>query len=258
MSQLPLPAKLSRNAAHMALVVFAGLTMIWTSQAQASGLGSSIVSDGRKTVLLTSFLPWSNRTVNNSMLVTDRLAPLLRNRGFNVQVCTVPVIWDKSALAAIDCFREMPVKPDLVVSFGEGGSEHIAMGARNKNNTVKDDTGAERPSDKIDRNLPKYLDFSLPGSVSFKDALKSAGVKFELKKNPGSYICNNISFRLQNYLEPQGVPFFFTHVLAIQPKDLKTSLTPEREAEYADARAKAATETARKSAILIETLLTRF
>jgi pyrrolidone-carboxylate peptidase len=233
------------SAAALLVAVFVVLSSAW-SQAQTA--------TAQKTVFLTSFLPFKDRDLNNSMLVTDRLKPMLEARGYRVEVCHVPVIWDRSALMAIDCYRQMAAKADLAVSFGEGGSEHIATGARNRNNNTKDETGDDNPSDKIDASLPKYMEFQLSHGLSLKDLASQARVKIEIKKNPGTFVCNNLAFRLRNYFVAEQVPFFFMHVRAIQP-DTKKVLKPAELDALARNRVNAANETAAKAFALIDTLL---
>ena len=192
------------------LGVLTGLTTL-CSVSHAQGVGGGGRGVG-KTVLLTSFGTWGKMRENSSGPVAEKTKALLQAEGYTVKICELPVLWDRAAELAVDCYQQMAAKPDLVVSFGVGRSDHIATGAVNLDSGPKDAGQVKRKKHVIDPSLPERIDFRLPGAWTFDQAIRSSGSTLGLKPNAGSFICNNLAFHLGHYFEREAIPFFFVHV----------------------------------------------
>lgn len=208
------PFKLTLVAALIG--VLTGLSTVWTSaEAQLTD---------QKTILLTSFRWWGKRPLNSSIPAAERTKALLESAGYSVTICNVPVLWDQSATQVEDCYRQMPVRPDLVVSFGVGPTEHIATGAQNFQSGSEDAAGVKRSKQQIDSSLPPTIEFRLPNGWTFDQAVAASGSSLPLKPNAGAYICNNLAFHLGHFFARERVPFFFVHVNALNNKKLRKKL----------------------------------
>lgn len=226
------------NRFKLALLVgvfISGMSIFSTGASAASSSGSS----GRK-VLLTSFGPWGDKLANSSQPVAVRAKELLESQGYRVEICSVPVLWGESAKSILNCYNQLPEKPDLVVSFGVGRSEHVASGAKNLNKAKQSDvSGLKIKSAPIDREQPDFLDFKLPGGLAFKEAVKLSGTNLPVKKNAGTFICNDVAFRVGAVMASEEVPYLFMHVEdAFNPKILKSKrLTKDQMVERSASRA---------------------
>src|SRR5579885_813003 len=77
------------------------------------------------TILLTGFEPFGGRARNNSYEIAKRLKadPGLLGQGIGVEICELPVVYDRAAAVAQACFEKLSQRPDFVVSMGEGGCD---------------------------------------------------------------------------------------------------------------------------------------
>jgi pyroglutamyl-peptidase len=168
--------------------------------------------DGKK-VLLTGFQPFpaDARHENISWVAVSSLDPLALP-GTQIMRLQLPVEYDRAAAEIASAVERC--QPDLVVSFGQGGSSiHLEETAYNLKDTaeiaggVPDNRGVVFAGQPIDERAPDTRGSLLP-LAEIQSALEAAGESPRFSDDPGRYICNNVFFTIAGL----GVPAGFVHL----------------------------------------------
>jgi pyroglutamyl-peptidase len=171
---------------------------------------------GERTVLITGFEPFAGRTRNNSFEIAKRLKAEPGLLGAHVEICELPVVYDRAAQVALEYFESLPRRPDFVVSMGEADAEILleTQAANLDDSSMPDNAGELRRERVIDSKLPERIALVEPDDK----------VPVNRSTSAGNYVCNNTAFRLAHSFGEKGVPFGFVHV----PREEKSgALTPE-------------------------------
>ena len=172
-----------------------------------------------KKVMITAFEPFGGHSRNGSAMVAETLVSLNQNQNcIEYDYCLLPVEYENGSSRAIDCFKKMRVKPDLVISMGEGGCEiNLETGAHNVDDTpgFPDNAGKTFNGQVIEKNAAAYELLTLPVADMFCASdiePKEKAAPIAPSVSPGKYVCNDVAYRLGRYLKPQRIPFGFIHV----------------------------------------------
>lgn len=147
-------------------------------------------------VLLTGFEPFGKLTTNASWEAIKLVAP---HPGKNIQVhkLLLPVEYEKCADLCLEAVAKL--HPDVVLSVGVAAKrraltpEYIALNV--KDSTAPDNAGKIYIHDRIvdEGDAVLYTNIPLTEAV---DAILSAGVPAEASFDAGTYVCNDLFYRL--------------------------------------------------------------
>lgn len=167
-------------------------------------------------LFITSFDGFGGETINNSNLVSAKLARMLSEK-YEVSECLVPTIYDEGFQHARDCLTKLPRKPSVVLSMGEGSScEHVDLETQTQNldyTYAPDNAGRMRTGTVIIQNEAKLKTFNF-----FNDQTKSIvnlNSNIHFSYDMGNFVCNNMGFNMTTYLEnytSPRIPYTFIHV----------------------------------------------
>jgi pyroglutamyl-peptidase len=164
-------------------------------------------------VLVTGFQPfpadgWHD---NVSAVAVTALDPA-QLRGAQVMRVVMPVEYDRAASQITDIIARCA--PDVVISFGQGGSaialEEVAYNLQDTGEVaggVPDNRGIIRAAAQIDPAAPATRDTLLP-LEAIESALEDIGERPRYSRDPGRYICNNVMFANVGAMENRGVAGF--------------------------------------------------
>lgn len=194
----------------IAFAVFFGLISGASVSAHAGGRAHA-----SQTLLITGFEPFGGRVRNNSYEIAKRLKAdrSLLGEDVAVEICELPVVYDRAASVAQECYEKLRAVPDFVVSLGEGGCTiHLETAATNLDDTPEaDNAGVLRQNHVIDPSLPPRIGLTLAVDRSYCD--RPAGQAEVVPSiSPGAYVCNNTAFLLAHYFRGKEVPYGFIHV----------------------------------------------
>jgi pyroglutamyl-peptidase len=160
-------------------------------------------------VLITGFQPFpADDFHDNVSSVAVSSLDLGAVHGARVMRIILPVEYDRSAAEVADAIARC--KPDLVISFGQGGGaialEHTAYNLQDTGEVaggVPDNRGIVRAAVAIDPAAPATRPTLLPLDA-INTALVADGESPEDSTDPGRYICNNVMFADLAAIQAQG------------------------------------------------------
>jgi pyroglutamyl-peptidase len=161
-------------------------------------------------ILLTSFEPFGKRDTNLSHEVAQRIGKRVK-----VEICRLPVVYDRAAERAVECYEEMNPKPTLVLSLGEGScAVRLETAATNWDNAPKmaDNAGVLRSGSKIVAAGADRIGFTLPVQEMYCGIPAGERGRVVASISAGNYVCNNTAYRLARYFRDKPVQFGFVHV----------------------------------------------
>jgi len=172
--------------------------------------------EGQK-VLLTGFQPFpaDARHENISWVAVSSLDPL-NVAGAQIMRLQLPVEYDRAAAEVTSAIERC--RPDLVISFGQGGDAiHLEETAYNLKDTaevaggVPDNRGVVFAGQPIDVTAPDTRATGL-GLDAIDAALRALDESPQRSDDPGRYICNNVFFAGVGAAESLGIPAGFVHL----------------------------------------------
>lgn len=178
-------------------------------QLRASAAPCKFEGTGATKVLVTGFQPfpadgWHD---NVSGVAVSALDPA-NVAGAQVMRMILPVEYDNAAALVSDAISRC--KPDVVISFGQGGDaialEHTAYNLQDTAEVaggVPDNRGVIRAAQPIDEAGPVTRATLLPLDA-ISQALVAAGEAPQPSTDPGRYICNNVMFADVGAIEALG------------------------------------------------------
>ncbi len=166
-------------------------------------------------ILLTGFEPFSEDLFNPSWEAVKLLPEQIEERQI-IKTC-LPVVFGKAADMLIEKIRE--TKPDAVICTGLAGGrkavtpELIAVNLRSAG--IPDNDGQQPVWEKILEDGEDGIFTKLPVR-EMKTQLLAAGIPAEISYSAGTYVCNEVMYRLLHYAghenENPGMKAGFIHV----------------------------------------------
>ena len=149
-----------------------------------------------KKILVTAFEPFGGLELNSSALVLEKLKQKYKN--IEVMKLQLPVLYKEAYDILEKTIEEL--SPDVVICMGQaGGRKKISIEriAVNINNSLsKDNSGITKIDDTIKNNGPSAYFTNLP----YKQMLSASGNAVVMSYSAGTYICNDIFYRLMDYI----------------------------------------------------------
>ena len=164
-------------------------------------------------VLVTGFQPFpADGWHDNVSAVAVTALDTAQLRGAQVMRVVMPVEYDRAASQITDIIARCA--PDVVISFGQGGSaialEEVAYNLQDTGEVsggVPDNRGIIRAAALIDPEAPATRDTLLPlGAI--EAALEDIGEAPRRSRDPGRYICNNVMFANVGAMTGRGIGGF--------------------------------------------------
>jgi pyrrolidone-carboxylate peptidase len=168
-----------------------------------------------KSVLITAFDPYGDRSVNNSTRAANDIIPDLRKQYPNIhfKFCQLPTIYDKGFEVLKDCYHNMKTKPMFIISMGAGKCEGVSLETATHNwdkDSGEDNDGVIRSGQVIIDGAPKSLGINLPLNQAYCGVDSALRKYIRVPKSPDNFVCNNTIFRTRHELS--NIPMGFFHV----------------------------------------------
>lgn len=173
----------------------------------------SAAAMAKPVVLLGYFDPFGRSSFNNSERVAMRLMESLKDHPeFELKLCSLRTVFDKSYYQMEDCLKALPVAPKLVLGLGESNCNlKVETMARNNDKTKgPDNDGIERNNTVIIPEGPKEIGFNYPLAAMYCSLSSPERKEVEVSNNAGSFVCNNLAYQVA-YHYPE-TEFGFIHV----------------------------------------------
>lgn len=186
----------------------------------------SAAAMAKPVVLVGYFDPFGRSSFNNSERVAMRLMESLKDHPeFEVKLCSLKTVFDKSFYQMEDCLKALPVPPKLVLGLGESNCNlKIETMARNLDKTKgPDNDGIERNNSVIIPEGPKELGFNYPLGAMYCSVSSENRKDIEVSNNAGSFVCNNLAYQFA-YQYPE-TEFGFIHVPDHDCRNLEAKTT---------------------------------
>ena len=180
------------------------------------------------TFLITGFEPFGGQTVNPSWeavkLLPDSIGP---HRICRLQV---PVVFGLAADRVIAAAEEL--RPDRILCVGQAGSrpamtpERAALNLRDA--SLPDNSGTQPCDEPVVPGGPAAYFSTLPAKI-MAQAIRAAGVPAAVSLSAGSFVCNELFYRLLDHYSGSSTQVGFLHVpfLPEQAMNGEPSLTLE-------------------------------
>jgi pyroglutamyl-peptidase len=165
-----------------------------------------------KKVLLTGFEPFGGASFNPSGAVVQEIG---RHGIDGVEIITavLPVEFKRSAEILIDLIKTH--QPSVVISLGQAegrdfiGPEQVAINLADAR--IADNAGVKLENQKVDPNEADGYFSTLP-IRAIVDAISALGINANISYSAGAFICNEIFFTAQSFLQASTVISGFIHL----------------------------------------------
>lgn len=173
-----------------------------------------------KSILLSGFDAFNNKKGNNSQVIAKELQKQFEGSDIKIHYCQLRTVYNKSSDTLKDCYHSLSVKPDYVISIGEGYCDRISfetMAYNEMDSTFADNDGVIYARTKIDPDGPSKIRLSLNLSSIRKQLPKKDRKFVKMSKKIGNFVCNNLAYLVNSELDQ--TPFTFIHVPSFDCKN---------------------------------------
>jgi pyroglutamyl-peptidase len=165
-----------------------------------------------KKVLLTGFEPFAGASFNPSGAVVQEIAEHGID-GIEIVTAILPVEFKRSAVMLIELISSH--KPDVVISLGQAegrdfiGPEQVAINLADAR--IADNAGVKLENQPINVSAADGYFSTLP-IRAIVDAISALGISAKVSYSAGAFICNEIFFAAQSFLQGSTVISGFIHL----------------------------------------------
>jgi pyroglutamyl-peptidase len=165
-----------------------------------------------KKVLLTGFEPFGGASFNPSGAVVQAIAERGVD-GIEFVTAILPVEFKRSAEMLVELISNH--KPDVVISLGQAegrdfiGPEQVAINLAD--GRIADNAGVKIVNQSINPSAADGYFSTLP-IRAIVDAISSLGIAAKISYSAGTFICNEIFFATQSFLQESEVISGFIHL----------------------------------------------
>lgn len=165
-----------------------------------------------KKVLLTGFEPFGGASFNPSGAVVEEIGADGIN-GVEIITAVLPVEFKRSAEILIDLIKTH--QPSVVISLGQAegrdfiGPEQVAINLADAR--IADNAGVKLENQKVDPNAADGYFSTLP-IRAIVGAISALGINAKVSYSAGAFICNEIFFTAQSFLQASAVISGFIHL----------------------------------------------
>ena len=194
-------------------------------------------------ILVTAFDPFGGEPVNPAQLAVAQLPAVIG--GAEICRVVVPTVFEKAANEALRAIREE--KPDAVVCVGQAGGRAAVTPERVAINVADariDDNEGNRPVDQTIAEDGPAAYFSTLPIRAMVEAVRALDLPAEISNTAGTFVCNDLMYRVCHHFAGTNVPCGFIHV----------PFLPEQTADKPDKPSMPLADIVRALAAAIETL----
>jgi pyroglutamyl-peptidase len=165
-----------------------------------------------KRVLLTGFEPFGGASFNPSGAVVQEIAEQEID-GVEIVTAILPVEFKRSAEILVELISSH--KPDVVISLGQAegrdfiGPEQVAINLAD--GRIADNAGVKIVNQSINPSAADGYFSTLP-LREIVDSISSLGIAAKIPYSAGTFICNEIFFAAQSFLQESEVTSGFIHL----------------------------------------------
>ena len=165
-----------------------------------------------KKVLLTGFEPFGGASFNPSGAVVQAIAKRGID-GIEIVTAILPVEFKRSAEMLVGLISSH--RPDVVISLGQAegrdfiGPEQVAINLAD--GRIADNAGVRIVNQSINPSAADGYSSTLP-IRAIVDAISSLGIAAKISYSAGTFICNEIFFATQSFLQESEVISGFIHL----------------------------------------------
>ena len=165
-----------------------------------------------KKVLLTGFEPFGGASFNPSGAVVQEIAALGID-GIEIVTAILPVEYKRSAKILIDLIETH--QPSIVISLGQAegrdfiGPEQVAINLADAR--IADNAGISKVNQSINEAAADAYFSTLP-IRAIVAAISDLGISAKISLSAGAFICNEIFFTAQAFLQASTVISGFIHL----------------------------------------------
>ena len=164
-----------------------------------------------KKLLITGFDPFGDSTINPSWEAVKQLPDTIGD--FELCKLEIPTVFEKGAQIALDAAAQF--QPDVVLCIGQAGGrsavtpERIAVNIRDAR--IADNAGNQPKGDRILSDGPAAYFTTVP-VAQMTEAILAAGIPANVSNSAGTFVCNDVLYRLLHHFHGTGVLVGFVHV----------------------------------------------
>lgn len=169
-------------------------------------------------ILITGFQPFGGRSVNSSWEVVRRLPAVIGD--LTVSTRQIPVSFESDAEEVL---READaVRPDIILCLGQAAKrpaitpEQVAINLRHSD--VPDPHGYEPHDEPIIPGGPDAYFSTLPAR-QMAEAMEASGVPAEVSYSAGTFVCNDLMYKLLHRYHNTDTAVGFIHVPLLSGPD---------------------------------------
>ena len=164
-------------------------------------------------VLLTGFEPFDKAAVNPSWEAVRQLDGVSLSEGVTMVAHCLPCAFATAAETLLQLINELQPAMVIATGLGPGRSDiSIERVAINVNDArIPDNLGAQPIDTAVVEGGPAAYFSTLPIKGMVK-AVRDAGIAASVSQTAGTFVCNQVFYRLQHALAGTGVRSGFIHV----------------------------------------------
>jgi len=164
-------------------------------------------------VLLTGFEPFDKAAVNPSWEAVRQLDGVPLSEGVKIVARCLPCAFATAAETLLQLINELHPAMVIATGLGPGRSDiSIERVAINVNDArIPDNLGAQPIDTSVVEGGPAAYFSTLPIKGMVK-AVREAGIAASVSQTAGTFVCNQVFYRLQHALVGTGVRSGFIHV----------------------------------------------
>lgn len=164
-------------------------------------------------VLLTGFEPFDKAAVNPSWEAVRQLDGVPLSEGVKIVARCLPCAFATAAETLLQLINELQPAMVIATGLGPGRSDiSIERVAINVNDArIPDNLGAQPIDTSVVEGGPAAYFSTLPIKGMVK-AVREAGIPASVSQTAGTFVCNQVFYRLQHALVGTGVRSGFIHV----------------------------------------------
>ncbi|MDY4300437.1 pyroglutamyl-peptidase I [Pseudomonas salmasensis] len=166
-----------------------------------------------QSVLLTGFEPFDKAAVNPSWEAVRQLDGVPLSEGVTMVARCLPCAFASAAETLLQLINELQPAMVIATGLGPGRSDiSIERVAINVNDArIPDNLGAQPIDTAVVAGGPAAYFSTLPIKGMVK-AVRDAGIAASVSQTAGTFVCNQVFYRLQHALAGTGVRSGFIHV----------------------------------------------
>ena len=149
-------------------------------------------------IVVSAFDPFDGNKKNNSQAILKLLINEFEGSEYRLHECQLPTKYDKSFFKLEDCINALDIKPDYIISLGEGRCVDgltIETRAMNLDDSEDgDNDGIARVNSLIYPDGESALGLTLPLQKAYCGLSRKLRRKIIISQSGSNFVCNNLMY----------------------------------------------------------------